>query len=251
MKELMRLLFLLFFVALCNQGVCVELSSKDQEINSQKMSKLIHLMKMSKWDELREYVNGGVDINMMDINGETVLLKAMQEQHVDAVKVLLDIGALPEISDRRASSPLCKAPRLEESIFLEFFLKNGADPNHNCGTSTLLGLAVFWANPKNIRILLKFGASPSAKSELGIDAVKWSCMMGRFKLMIYFLTHDYSGDKEELLQCIHSTYIIPKDDEYGNFVKIVELLGGDMQKVKQYVNNEDAKFEFRRRLQQE
>ena len=78
--------------------------------------------------------------NFQDKNGVSYLHMACQSHSVEAIKILLDLGADPNLNDKYGASPITSAlGRLNanNAEILEIMLCNGLDLNKNEGTQTL------------------------------------------------------------------------------------------------------------------
>lgn len=92
----------------------------------------INIPMKEKKDDVLEVMKGIKNPNFQDLNGTSYLHMACQSHCVEAVKLLLELGANPNINDNRGYSPIlsavgCMDENNEE--ILELMLKYGLDLN--------------------------------------------------------------------------------------------------------------------------
>ena len=95
---------------------------------------------VEKTDALLEDLKKVENPNFQDVNGMSYLHRACQSHYYEAVKVLLEIGANPNINDNRGFSPIMDAVgRINNSnnSILELMLQHGLDLNKFEGDMTL------------------------------------------------------------------------------------------------------------------
>ena len=68
---------------------------------------------------------GNVDVNALDAHGQTALILAIQNNHVDIVRALLAHGANPNTADSRGYTPLRAARTRANFAILEALERNG------------------------------------------------------------------------------------------------------------------------------
>ena len=73
--------------------------------------------------------NPALDMNKLDMDGDTALHKAIAKRDLEAVKLLRAAGEDLEIADRFGKTALLLALYYEHMRIMKFLLKNGADVN--------------------------------------------------------------------------------------------------------------------------
>ena len=68
---------------------------------------------------------GNVDVNALDAKGQTALILAIQNNHVDIVRALLAHGANPNTADSRGFTPLRAARTRANFAILDALERNG------------------------------------------------------------------------------------------------------------------------------
>ncbi|HEY4492645.1 MAG TPA: ankyrin repeat domain-containing protein [Acidobacteriota bacterium] len=177
---------------------------------------------------IRELLEGGEDVNAKHaVVGWTALTAAAYYGHPEAVKLLLEAGAEPNMKDASADTPLMKAVTLgpyedrqemlkRKAEVARLLLKAGADPT----TRDRFGVAV-WQMPMNdqlseivdvfeqagvkgikeekliqavdrgdlesARKLIEQGADPNAKADDGASAWSQANLWGNLKIINLFL----------------------------------------------------------------
>ena len=165
-------------------------------------------------DAARALARGGADLNAVDPEGTTALVRAIINSHYDTAAVLLEEGANPNISDGSGMAALYAAvdmsslgeiygmpPRKvtdKHSVLdlIEMLLAKGADVNaklkratlmrnHTPGEGTLgdgatpLMRAAKHGDYRVVELLLKHGADVSLKQRQGATALLFACGFGR------------------------------------------------------------------------
>ena len=162
----------------------------------------------------RALAKGGADLNAVDPEGTTALVRAIINSHYDTAAVLIEEGANPNIADGSGMAALYAAvdmsslgeiygmpPRHvtdKHSVLdlIEMLLAKGADVNAKLKRATLMrnhtpgegtlgdGATALMRAAKNgdyraMEILLKHGADVSLKQRQGATALLFACGFGR------------------------------------------------------------------------
>ncbi|MBD2197265.1 MULTISPECIES: ankyrin repeat domain-containing protein [Calothrix] len=115
-------------------------------------------------------ISQGIDVNAISSNGEAALHKAIRNNQLSIVRILLEAGANPNLKEEDVCGypPLTIAlnsANIDNEIFQEL-LEAGADINGSSRRGqTVLMLAVLKLNTKAVRQLLELGADFNAKEE--------------------------------------------------------------------------------------
>lgn len=95
---------------------------------------------VEKSEELLEKIRDVKNPNFQDDKGISYLHIACQTHYIEAIKILLELGANPNITDKRGFSPVLEAiGRINENNneILELLLKHGLDLDRTEGDMTL------------------------------------------------------------------------------------------------------------------
>ncbi len=122
-----------------NEGIAMELDKLGRDKMFYRICDIDIPMMENKDDVLRD-MKKITNPNFQDKNGVSYLHMACQSHSVEAIKILLDLGADPNLNDKYGASPITAAlGRLNanNAEILEIMLRNGLDLNKNEGTQTL------------------------------------------------------------------------------------------------------------------
>ncbi len=124
----------------------------------------------------RLLLENGADPNR-GVSGYTFIVKAVQNHNYDIVEALLKAGADSNLRIYGPEKPLITAVLNRDKDILELLLRNGADPEYKMPTSgTALAIAVSKGYPECVRLLLNAGAKlsgtgPGGKGILSLAAI--------------------------------------------------------------------------------
>jgi hypothetical protein len=143
--------------------------------------------------------NGFEGIDMLDAKGESGLVHAVRNRHVDFAECLLELGAFPNAKDFSGSPALLmawqdlqqeaytftrtKLREITEHILdmVNAFFAHGADPNAQQAHDGLTGLhlAMRFNQPKVALLFIKFGGDPAIQSRKGLNVTDFALQYGR------------------------------------------------------------------------
>ncbi len=95
---------------------------------------------IEKSDDLLQKLRNVVEPDFQDDKGISYLHRACQSHYLEAIEILLELGANPNINDKRGFSPVLEAiGKINESnnAILEMMLQNGLDLDKMEGDMTL------------------------------------------------------------------------------------------------------------------
>lgn len=106
---------------------------------------------------IKEFISHGGDVNTANKYGDSLLRYALSNGSVEAVELLLEAGANPNLANDLGNAPLHWTSNCDPRI-VQLFLEAGADPNlPNNGVFPIYS-AVKGQNSKNVKLFLDFGA---------------------------------------------------------------------------------------------
>lgn len=91
-------------------------------------------------DDLLRKLKMADNVDFQDANGWSYLHRVCQSHYIEAIKILLELGANPNINDKRGFSPIMEAiGRINENnnVILEMMLQHGLDLDKMEGDITL------------------------------------------------------------------------------------------------------------------
>ena len=102
-------------------------------------------------DQLAEYLDAGLPVNLTNDKGDTLLILAAYHDHPGTVRVLLDRGADTGRTNDRGQTALSAAVFRQSAETVTLLLGASADPAH--GSPSALDTARFFGLPEMLRLL--------------------------------------------------------------------------------------------------
>ena len=156
---------------------------------------------------VRSLLKFGVDVDSRGYWDWSPLQSASRRGHIEIVQCLLDNGADPNSQDRSQLTPLSRAvtdwPGQAE-IVLQVLLKHNADVNlqDTDGFTPLHRASQDSRDPEIVRLFLKFGANPNARSNERKTplhlVMSWGPIAPRLEKARILLAHGADIDAEDL-----------------------------------------------------
>lgn len=179
------------FQILLKAGASVSAKDKNARDSAGENQPLHHAMAGRNLALIEELISAGADVNALNSFGDTPLNRAIEENNLDAARLLLKRGATVNLkSKRRCRPPLCAAsgaqippPAIRDFILL--LLEAGADPNavDSLGRTALDALVTARDIPNAIAVpllerLLQAGAKPDSVDKEGDTPLLHAVMYG-------------------------------------------------------------------------
>jgi ankyrin repeat protein len=144
---------------------------------SKNVTELFILLNSNKLDKLQSRLTRD-NVNVRDAAvGDTLLLDAVTRSNVDAVRLLLGLGADLDPVSSEGNTPLVVAASRYNYDIAKLLLEAGADPNLR-GNKGMTALRWAVTNPSGdfrlVRLLLEHGADPWIKTDAGGTAVTYA-----------------------------------------------------------------------------
>ena len=110
----------------------------------------------------------GVDVNVQDENGMTILMKASEVGRIDLIEELIKNGADPNLKSVLGKTALMHAVGKNNPECVEKLIQLGAKVNTpGLDGVTALAISAQFNTPKCVQSLLKFGADPNIPDAIG------------------------------------------------------------------------------------
>jgi ankyrin repeat protein len=113
--------------------------------------KVFDLAREGMTDELAEYVDAGVPVNLTNDKGDTLLILAAYHGHPDTVAALLSRGADHSRANDRGQTALAAAVFRQSAETVTRLLQAGADPD--AGGPSARATATFFDLPAMVELL--------------------------------------------------------------------------------------------------
>lgn len=140
---------------------------------------IVHIVRAGDASRLRDLLDRGLDPNLANGRGDSLLLLASYHGHRAVAHALLDHGAHPDQPNARGQTPLAGATFKDDPDMVELLLHHGADAD-GAGPDgqTPLMLAAMYDRPEMVDLLLSHGASPDRRDVQGLTARDYAARMG-------------------------------------------------------------------------
>ena len=160
-------------------------------------------------ETLQKIIDQGSNVNALNRNGETALIRACYNAQTESVKVLLENGADPNISDASGHSGILAAVhgQCTNEILKEIIAcKVDLDAQNKDGRTALV-LACFYRQQEAVQVLLEAGSNPNITDNNGHGSLYAAVFKGcRQKIIQAMIDHHAdvnatSKDKVTAIMC--------------------------------------------------
>lgn len=156
----------------------VPLPEMDEQL-LQQASQLFDLVRSGDTQHLQRLFLMGLVPNLLDAQGNSLLMLAVYHGHSDTAKIILKHGGDPELGNDRGQTPLGAAAFKGDEVCLELLLSHGADLNARPpGGKTALMYAAMFERVKIVQRLLQLGADVKLIDDRGLTAQQLAIAMG-------------------------------------------------------------------------
>lgn len=169
-----------------NLELCRLLLDEGIDINKTTLngSPLQTAARYGKTDFVKLFLKYGAKAEEQDFEGNTALILAAHAGHVELMKLLLEAGADIHTKNKMGWTALMQASLFRQPEAMKFLLEQGADANDKAVKErniTALMLACDSGIAKSVNLLLKHGADPFTKDDIGLTAHKYAEFAMPFK----------------------------------------------------------------------
>jgi ankyrin repeat protein len=219
------------------------------------LTALVFAAREGDMESARALVDGGANVNQPTEAGWTPLLTAVNNRNYRLARFLLDRGADPNLANRAGWTPLYLAtdnrnieggdypvpkPDLDHLEMITALIEKRADPNarvkDNTLTRTIFTMQWFWedgatafvragqsSDTELMRLLMKHGADPKARTTLGDDALTAAAGIG----WVEGVTYERSA--KENLEAVRMLLDLGLDPNHANNEGRTALMGAAMK----------------------
>jgi uncharacterized protein len=149
------------------------LLSKGVDLNIKDLNGDTVIMKICKLNIVEKLVKYGAEIDAQNNAGETALMHAVKcINNVELIDFLINLGADPTIKDNKGNNLLIKSLEAGDFLFDAILELNSIDINekNNKGYTALM-MAIYNGQNRRARILLDKGANINLRSKDGLTAI--------------------------------------------------------------------------------
>ncbi|MFZ0386448.1 MAG: ankyrin repeat domain-containing protein [Solirubrobacteraceae bacterium] len=123
-------------------------------------TRLFGLARAGETIQLAGYLDAGVEANLANQNGDTLVMLAAYHGHAETVRALLERGADPNRANDRGQTPLAGAVFKGEDEVVRALAAGGADPR--AGTPSAVATARMFERTDLLELLGAAGGDPGA-----------------------------------------------------------------------------------------
>ena len=144
-----------------------------------------------------------INLNTKTSLGQTIIESATDNNNLEAVRLLLDKGADPNIANKKGYRPLDIAIKAENLQIAELLLEKGARPKRG-ELQIMLCLAIQKDNQDLAKLLIKYGAQVNASIDRGMNTpLRFAVTSGKTEMVKFLIAqgaflHPYGEDKDLL-----------------------------------------------------
>jgi len=196
-----------------------------------------------------EVVANKVDINYKEVNfGETLLQIAVWKSKYKSAKVLLELGADPNLGDSyTGTTPMIEAAKNKDPMFLKLLLENKGNPNSaedapprkgNIPRHTALVSAIGWNDDyslEKVKMLIDAGADVNFDNKRRIEKpLNAAITFDKFDVALYLMQHgaDYKnykyttidGEEVYILKALRRSIVDMDSKEHKDKLKVIAFL---------------------------
>jgi ankyrin repeat protein len=140
---------------------------------------IFHLVRTGDAPRLLPLLERGIDPDLRDAHGDSLLMQASEQGQLDVARVLLEFGAAPDLANHRGQTALAGAALKDDPEMVELLLTHGADVDVATPEGqTVLMLAAMHDRAELVDVLLTHGAAPDARDPCGLTARDYAKRMG-------------------------------------------------------------------------
>ncbi len=208
--------------------------------------KAFSYIKNSDLGSLKKYVLDGGDPNLLDEKGNSLLLLAIMNNDLRAFKFLLENGATFNFRNEQGNPKerlvvMEQAAISENEEFLQMLLEKGADPN-SLDSYLKYGVllqAVMTTKPKNVKLLVSYGADINAVGPNGKTPIHSAIAIKNFEIANYLLDNGadltikdkWGNSPVDTLKMFGDAGIKLNSDHYEWYLKFLDKLDIDPQAI--------------------
>lgn len=182
-----------------------EATDADEESHDTRAARNNIVVSMEYAETVELLLEGKVDIEAKDVDGQTALYLAAKRGHKKIVKMLLERGADIEAKDDNEQTALYLAALRDHEQTVEVLLKKEADiETKDADGQTALHLAALGGCKKIVKMLLKKGADIEAKDAHGRTALHLAAFRGDEKTVEVLLAN--GADRKVKTNCDQTAF---------------------------------------------
>ena len=180
-------------------------------------------------------LKAGADVNRQDGDTRTALMVAAAKGNADVTRILLSSGATVDLQDKYGNTALIYASRKNKPEIVKLLLKAGADVNHQKdNTSTALMIAAAGGNADPTRILLSSGATVDLQDKFGNTALMDASEKGTYETVKLLLDAGATVDLQD--EEGNTALIDASRNKYPEIIKLLLQAGLNVNHQNKYKN---------------
>ena len=153
-----------------------EILKNEEEEIPEMPAEIASALESGNSEELRRLFKAEKDLESIDEQGHTPLMKAVIYRNPGLLQYLLVLGANPDATDSQGDTALVWSASQNQTELVALLLQNGADPDR--GMFNSLMWASFHGNSQMVQLLLSQGSNPNLRSRDCWTALMWASDRG-------------------------------------------------------------------------
>ncbi|MDP2883163.1 MAG: ankyrin repeat domain-containing protein [Azonexus sp.] len=159
---------------------------------------LLAAVKAGQFDAVKALLNDGALANGADELGERPLLAAVAGEHAEIARLLIQRGASPNVKGPAGRTPLAMASAAGNPGIVRVLLQGGAFINARSDNgATALHEAIRFDHPDVVRLLLAAGPDPERYDREGLHPLALAAALGRLNCLLAVLDSQVAADQPD------------------------------------------------------
>lgn len=165
--------------------VLVSAGAQIDAVDNQGSSALLKAIKSNRIPLAVKLIEKGANVNLANSKGQNPFMLAMEKENPELIKALIKAGVDLNITNEEGRTPLMMLALVGKNELIEAFIEAGADINKqdSLGQTALMLAIDKYPYPETVKILIKAGADASIQDLNGETAISIADRDGRTEIV--------------------------------------------------------------------